>query len=286
MQEKKVQARPGKTVPLSEAAFDRNDGTDVYWLGAAGVLVNSRGTTIMIDPVLASGEDGRSEAYGKLLLVFPPVRGEDIRRLDAVLYTHADEDHLGLVTARALSASGAVYHTTVYAAGVLRRDGIAPERIREHVKQDVFEVGNIRIRMTGAFHPHQLGDPLRYEGWFYTSQDCTGYRLETEDGTLWIPGDTLLLEEHLENRDADLVFMDFGDNEHHFGRRLSVQLANYLLDSDLIMYHWGTFDAPEENSFNADANEVRPLLLRPERLHVLAPGERFRLCGRSGGRRQ
>lgn len=272
---------------LSEEAFGRNGGTDVYWLGAAGVLVNCRGTTVMIDPVLAAERDtGRSEAYGKLLLAFPPIAGEEVRSLDAVLYTHADEDHMGLMTARALTASGAVYHTTAFAADILRREGIAPDRIRVHEKHDVFEVGNIRIRMTGAFHPHQLGDPQRSREWFYTSRDCTGYRLETEDGILWIPGDTLLLEEHLENRDADLVFMDYGDNEHHFGRRLAVQLSNYLLDSELIMYHWGTFDAPDEDSFNADPDEVRRLLLRPERLHVLAPGERFRLNGRSGAGRK
>ena len=46
------QAMPRETVALTAEAFGPSEGTTVYWLGNAGLLVNSRGTTVMIDPLL------------------------------------------------------------------------------------------------------------------------------------------------------------------------------------------------------------------------------------------
>lgn len=279
MQMDLYQAKPQKTVPLGEEAFENQEGTNVYWLGSAGVLINCRGTTIMIDPVLSSlpGEPDMSEMYGKRFLTAPPIQPEQVKKLDAVLYTHADEDHMGPLTAKGLLDSGAVYHTTPFAAEALRNLGIPRERICEHTHHSVFYIGGVRVRMTGAFHPHQLGNPLGNRGWYFGVEDCTGYRLETQDGIIWDPGDSILMEEHLRNRDADLVFMDFSDNEHHFGRRLAIQLANALSRSELIMFHWGTAYAPENDSFNSDPKMVAPHIIPSERLHVLNPGEAWRL---------
>ena len=46
------QARAPKTQPFGGAAFGPSDGTTLRWLGMAGFLINSRGTTIMVDPLL------------------------------------------------------------------------------------------------------------------------------------------------------------------------------------------------------------------------------------------
>lgn len=96
----KKQAKPARVIPLSEQAFGWEENTSVYWLGSAGVLINSRGTTVMIDPVL-----------------------------DAVLFTHSDEDHMDLTTARALLGSGAEYYATPYTADILVQGGIPSERL-------------------------------------------------------------------------------------------------------------------------------------------------------------
>ena len=45
------QAMPEKTLPIPPEAFS-DPGTSLYWLGGGGALVVSRGTSIMIDPVL------------------------------------------------------------------------------------------------------------------------------------------------------------------------------------------------------------------------------------------
>jgi hypothetical protein len=53
------QARAPRTQPFGGEAFGPTDGTTLRWLGMAGFLINSRGTTIMVDPLL-EGFDMRS----------------------------------------------------------------------------------------------------------------------------------------------------------------------------------------------------------------------------------
>jgi hypothetical protein len=46
------QARAPETQPFGAEAFEASDGTVLRWLGMAGFLINSRGTTVMVDPLL------------------------------------------------------------------------------------------------------------------------------------------------------------------------------------------------------------------------------------------
>lgn len=50
----KYQAQPPETVPLPPEYYEDNGETAVYWLSSAGVLINSHGVNIMIDPALYS----------------------------------------------------------------------------------------------------------------------------------------------------------------------------------------------------------------------------------------
>jgi hypothetical protein len=44
------QARAPKTQPFGPAAFEASDRTVLRWLGMAEFLINSRSTTLMVDP--------------------------------------------------------------------------------------------------------------------------------------------------------------------------------------------------------------------------------------------
>ena len=46
------EAETPKTQPFGAEAFEASDGTDLGWLGMAGFLINSRGTTLMVDRLL------------------------------------------------------------------------------------------------------------------------------------------------------------------------------------------------------------------------------------------
>lgn len=87
---KKQQARPPAVQPFGAEAFQPSGETTIRWLGNAGFLINSRGTTLMVDPLL--------EGFEMPLLFQPPILPKAVPRLDAVLITHRDNDHYSVPT--------------------------------------------------------------------------------------------------------------------------------------------------------------------------------------------
>ena len=54
-------------------------------------------------------------------------------------------------------------------------------------------------------------------------------------------------------------------------------MANAYPHTPLLLYHWGSVDAPDFAPFNADPGSLYDRVKNPERIHVLAPGEPFTL---------
>jgi L-ascorbate metabolism protein UlaG (beta-lactamase superfamily) len=268
------QAQAPKTIPLPPNYDENANETAVYWLSASGVLINSHGCTIMIDPLLSliSDEPVIGET-GELLMTVPPILATQVGTLAAVLYTHTDNDHLGPVTAKALMQTGAQFHGTPDVLQALSKLGLPAEQGVGHTTGETFCIGNLEITVTPAFHPHQLFN-THFERYFRL-EDCCGYKIKTPDGVIWIPGDSILMPEHLQMKDIDLLFIDFSDNASHFGLDFAIGLANVLEHADLIMYHFATFYGPDHDWCNADPHTAIPRLRHPERLHVLAPGEKY-----------
>lgn len=52
-------------------------------------------------------------------------------------------------------------------------------------------------------------------------------------------------------------------------------MANTYPNTELILIHWGTVDAPEMNAFNGDPKSLNGRVVNPERIRVVAPGEAF-----------
>lgn len=282
MKSERGQAIPKETVLIDKSAFKDNGNTAIYWLGEAGVMVNSRGTVIFIDPILSvmpasilPGKGWMSEVNGTRCLRVPPVQAHQVDRLDAVLYTHSDDDHLGVITAPMLRPTLCSYHTTAYAAKVLKDLNIPEERIAAHPREDHFQIGCITVEMTPANHPWQKSSEDVYGGWHFSMDDCCGFRLITPDGTIWIPGDSLPMDEHLQYDCADVIFADFSDDPFHYGSESMLRLCNHYRDAELIAYHWGTLDLPDFLPQNANPYRFAEKLENPDRLHILAPGEPY-----------
>lgn len=276
------QAMPAETIRLTENAFEDNGNTAVYWLGEAGVFINSHGTTVMIDPIISTmpasivpGSGFVSEVNGRKLLRVPPIEAYEVKKLDAVLFTHSDDDHLGVITAPMLRTSGCAYHATAESAARLQKRGIAPERIAAHPRQDVFQIGCLKIEMTPANHPWQTSVPDVFGGWAFGLEDCSGYMIHTPDGSIWIPGDGLPMPEHRAYEGIDLIFADFSDDPFHYGAQNTLNLCNHYRNADLIAYHWGTLDWPDFLPQNANPYAFRDKIVVPERLHILAQGEPY-----------
>jgi L-ascorbate metabolism protein UlaG (beta-lactamase superfamily) len=268
------QAQAPETIPLPPKYYEDGEETAVYWLSASGVLINSHGFNVMIDPLLSIiSDDPAIGETSEMLMTAPPILATQVEHLDAVFYTHTDNDHLGPITAKELMHTGAQFHGTPYVIQELSKLGLSDERGVSHISGETFGIGNLEITLTPAFHPHQLfqTDFTSY----FKPEDCCGYRITTPDGVIWIPGDSLLMNEHLQMKDIDLLFIDFSDNASHFGLDFAIGLANVHENADLIMYHWATFYGPDHDWCNADPAQAIPRLRRPERLHILAPGEKY-----------
>ena len=264
----------GPTVPVDRSAFEPIDHTAVHWLGGAGFLVNTRGKVFLIDPVLMTKEgDERVSEFGLPLKIRLPLVPSDIPWLDAVLYTHRDADHLGPVTALALSKLAGAFVGTLSVFERLVRLGVPHELIAVCRESDPMEVAGIRVEPTPADHPWQLIAPER-AGKPFRAGDCCGFVLNTPDGRLLFPGDTRLMEEHLRIPDVQFLALDVSICPYHLGHTAAVMLANAMPEAVIVPMHYGTYDAPDKGAHLGDPADVFPHIEGEERRAVaLAPGE-------------
>jgi L-ascorbate metabolism protein UlaG (beta-lactamase superfamily) len=169
---KKYQAKAPRTQAFGEEAFKASGTTTLRWLGMAGFLINSRGTTIMIDPLL--------KGFDLPIMIEMPISPDDVPRLDAILVTHSDNDHYSVPTCRDLAGITQAYHSTQYVASLMKDDGLPAYG---HDIGDVFSVGEVRAEVTPADHAWQNASPGASTRTFQLEDAC-GFWLTTPDGTI------------------------------------------------------------------------------------------------------
>jgi len=265
MSKNNKQAIAPPTVQFGARAFEQSNETILRWLGSSGLFINSRGTNILVDPVL--------EGFDLPLLIEMPIDVSEIPSLDAVLITHADNDHFSIPTLEKLKSLTPAFHSPHYVAEELyQRIGVEGHG---HDIGDEFRVNDLKIRLTPADHAWQ-NDTKKYDRVFQFEDFC-GFWIDTPDGSLWIPGDSRLLPEQLEMPEPDAILFDFSDNSWHIGLDNAIKLANTYPNADLILSHWGTVDAPEIDAFNADPKNLFGRVDNVERIQLLAAGEPYKL---------
>jgi L-ascorbate metabolism protein UlaG (beta-lactamase superfamily) len=263
------------TQPIPPTFFQPILGTQFAWLGMAGVLVNSRGSILLIDPLITSHVEGeRMINEEDFPLKLPnPIEAAQIPYADAVCYTHADNDHLGRQTARILAERTACrFFAPPPVARLLVEMGVPSERITQVQDYENYPVGAIAITVTPALHDWQAEQP-------WQRGDCCGYLLNTPDGVLWHPGDTRLIDELLVFRGVDVLFFDVADIDAHLGPRGSAALARSSGAKTLIAYHYGTFDLPPGSFASHSPADSLPYVqdLPEARFLILHPGQVFNL---------
>lgn len=271
-----LQAVAPKTVPLTEKAFGPSNVTSLYWLAGAGFLINAHGTLIMIDPVIKTmpGKKDVCETGLKLLVDYP-IDSADVPKVDAVLYTHSDDDHMGFNTVKDLSRLDPIMIGPPPVFRKLVSFGVKPDKIEMCRIGDQFSLGNVKIDIIHADHPWQLLDVEKY-GKPFRIGDCCGFIITTPDGRFFFPGDTRLMEEHLLIKDIDVLALDVSICEYHLNHHGTITLANSLSNAFLIPYHYGTFDAPDAVPHCGDPEDVLDKIVKGrERVRHLAPGQPF-----------
>ncbi|MUN72880.1 MBL fold metallo-hydrolase [Enterococcus casseliflavus] len=259
------QAIPPKTIVFNEKAFQKTDQTIIRWLGNSGILLNSRGTCIMVDPVL--------EGFDLPLLIDLPIKPSAVPHLDAVLITHSDNDHYSIPTIDKFVSVTDSFHGPKYVAELIKEHfHVAAQG---HDIYDSFTVKNLTISLTKAYHLWQ-NETTKFDRVFQIEDYC-GFWIDTPDGSLWIPGDSRLLPEQLEMPQPDAILFDFNDNAWHIGFENAVKLANTYPHAELILSHWGTVDAPHIDAFNGDPEALYDRIVNPKRIRLVAAGEPIEL---------
>jgi L-ascorbate metabolism protein UlaG (beta-lactamase superfamily) len=263
-----------KTQPIDASFFEERSRTQLTWLGMAGALINVHGTILLIDPLISTIErDGEVVIEEGYRLKIPlPVEAKNIPHVDLVMYTHADDDHFGHLTAQILAERTACrFLAPPPVARGLRENGIASERIQVAREADTVRVSEAEILITPAMHDWQEVNPWKRE-------DCCGYLVKAPEGTIWHPGDTRWIDDLLAYKNVDVFFFDVAAVDSHLGPEGSARLAKACGAKLMIAYHYGTFDLPPGSfgSFDPDGalqylNDVPGRFLKP------APGEVFEL---------
>ena len=173
--EKKYQAKAPKTQAFGEEAFEASGETTLRWLGMAGFLINSRGTTLMVDPLLGG--------FDMPIMIEMPLAAADVPRLDAILVTHSDNDHYSVPTCRDLAGVTRAYHSTKYVASLMKDEDLPGHG---HDIGDDFNVGPVRVEVTPADHAWQNESPAASTRTFQLEDAC-GFWIETPDGNKY-PG--------------------------------------------------------------------------------------------------
>ena len=262
--EKKYQAKAPDTKSFSTAAFGLISKTEIRWLGMAGFLVNSRGTTFMIDPLL--------EGYDLPLLMKFPITPKEIPHVDAILATHSDNDHYSVLTFKDLSPVTKEYHSTVFVDSLMKNEGL---KSFGHYIGESFKFGVVTAKLTVADHAWQNNFPRPGQR-HYSPGDACGFWFDTPDGIIWAPGDSRFMQEQLHMPTPDVIIFDYSeDAAFHSGLDGAVKIANAYPNTPLILGHWGFVDAPDFIPFNGDPEHLKKLVVNPDRIKVLAPGEPF-----------
>ena len=177
----KNQAVAPATVQMESVAFEDNQETAIYWLGNAGVMVNSHGTNIMIDPLL--------DGFDMPSLIEVPIQSAEVPGLDGLLLTHCDNDHFSKPTCLNLKSVTKMFHGPNYVKTLL--DQLDLPGVGHDINSS-FAIGTITVTLTPAKHNWQ-NESSKYSFRHFDESDYCGYWLDTPDGTIWLPGDSKLL---------------------------------------------------------------------------------------------
>ena len=224
-------------------------------------LINSRGTTMIFDPLLKD--------FDMPVMIDFPIKTEDAPQLDAVLVTHSDNDHYSIPTNRDLQNVIKAYHSTYYVDSLMRSIGLPSFG---HNPGDKFKIGPVNVTMVAVDHAWlnaYRGTAKRT----FKNEDCTGFMIETPDGKIWSQDDSRLLEEHLKiNPAPDAILFDSSVSAWHF---TFVKIANAYPNNPILLCHWESVDAPDFVPFNADPEKLKKHVVNRGSIHVPAPGEPY-----------
>ena len=224
-------------------------GLRVTWMGHSSTLIEIDDVRVLVDPVW----DQRAapmEWAGPKRFFAPPLRLEELPRVDVVLISHDHFDHLGAHTIPRLTQlqniAGARWVTALGVGGILKRLGVDSTRITEMDWTESVHVGALEITALPARHFSGRSLFNRFETLWasfvlagpghrvYYGADSGEWDGFAEIGREYGPFDLTMLEIGA----SDPMWADI-----HMGPDGAVRMFQAMGGTGLFMpIHWGLFD--------------------------------------------
>ena len=276
----KQKRRPGSPVPLlrpgAAPAADPARELNVVWYGHATALIEIEGRRVLLDPVW-SDRCSPSAAVGPRRLHEPPVRLDELPRLDAILISHDHYDHLDMATVRELTARQTAPFLVPLGVGAhLDRWGVPAERIIELDWSQTHRVAGLEITCAAA--QHFSGRGLRRNGTLWSSWVVAGRHRK-----VYYTGDSGYFDGYAEIGAAhgpfDVTLMQIGAYDRawpgiHMFPEEAVTAHLDLRGGLFLPVHWATFNLALHDWSEPVDRLWAEAKARDVRLAVPRPGER------------
>jgi L-ascorbate metabolism protein UlaG (beta-lactamase superfamily) len=242
-------------------------GIGLCWLGNNGWLIRAEGKLVAFDLDLDRASRLRPS----------PVPSVDLApTLDVAFVTHEHGDHFGEPTARVLAErSRCTFVVPANCVDRARSFGVPDSRIAVARPRQPFEIAGIPVEPQRALHGH-----TNFTVYRRANLDDCGYVLTLDGHKLFQPGDTVLLQDHLEDL-ADVNVLFVSPTLHNMHIAASRTLVETIRPEYVFPQHFGTYRPTAQNSYWTVGypDELRAAL-SPEmqpRFHKLDQGAIFRI---------
>jgi len=219
----------GPTALRSELA---RRADQVTWLGHAGVLYQSRGVSILIDPFFGPPSDPPER-----WLSTPQFDPRALPPIDAVLITHGDNDHLNPASLALLPSS-----TPVFVPRLVDRPAPYEVDIRGMLRLLGFE----RVTEVDPWAGVAIGDvtvtavPFRGEDWGLDLPQAT-WHVESAELAIYCSADSAPMDDVYrqlgDRRRIDLAFMGVGGCAESYGGPADLGYGNFYRDWVPVVQH-------------------------------------------------
>jgi L-ascorbate 6-phosphate lactonase len=236
----------------------------VCWLGNLGWLIHAAGQLIAFD--LDLDHDLRIQPSPIPTEAIAPI-------LDVLFITHEHGDHFNAATAAVLAKqSTCKFVVPANCVTKARSAGVPEERIRIARPREPFDLPGIHVEPLRALHGDRRQAVYRHAN----LEDC-GYLLTVMGMRILQPGDSVLLQDHLELKEIDILFVSPTDHNMHVGP--AAILIQALQPKIILPQHFGTYREAKDNLFwTRGFPDDLYAALSPEmqaRYHRLKQGEVF-----------
>ena len=270
-----VSAKVNHTVGMHErdeqvaGVSQDNNRYSVCWIGNAGWLLRIGQVNILIDPDLQQNQ-ARKTLEG--------IPEDCLSSADAVLITHEHGDHFNRSTNRRLvEESTCRFILPASCRHAAMQTGIPEKRIiaAHHFKPIELFGSRFIVTPIPAVHGDKLGAVFNR----YNAADC-GYLISAMGINLFHPGDTVLLQDHLEQLPTIDVLM-VSPTEHNTNVLQSLTLIEKLNPRYIFPQHRDTYYETEDNYYWTHAYHMELAEALDERFksryHIVKQGQDFEI---------